>query len=133
MLVIRWANIIDFSGGLIAKKKPRAHQRINLRNLVRYGAVTENFPELVSNLVNISEGGLQFSIRSKLPKGTLLNMIINLVEKDQDVPVVAKVCWSKPVIGYSHAYKVGVCFQEILPEHQYLIHGLVGSKPVLLL
>lgn len=127
MLVIRWANIIDFAGAFIGKKKTRAHSRVESRNLVRF-TTPGQFPELITNLVNFSEGGLQFSVKSRIKPGTLLKMVINLVERDMDVPVVAKVCWVKAIMGKGEAYRVGVSFQEILPEHQSILRSLAAEK-----
>lgn len=125
MLLLKWMNLITFAKRKPAAKKPRAYMRTEYRNLVRYQADNETTPHLLSNLVDISEGGLQLSMTRKVKVGTLLNMIINLVEKNQDVPVLGKVVWVKPIPGYRGGYRVGVVFEEITPHDKAVLRDLV--------
>lgn len=125
MLLLKWMNLITFAKRKAGAKKPRAYTRTEYRNLVRFQTNDEASPHLLSNLVDISEGGLQLSMRRKIKVGTLLNMIINLVEKNQDVPVLGKVVWVKPIPGYKGGYRVGVFFQEITPHDKAVLRDLV--------
>lgn len=125
MLLLKWVNLITFGRRRSSAKKPRAYMRAEYRNLVRYQPSNENEPHLISNLVDISEGGLQLSMTRKIKTGTLLNMIINLVEKNQDVPVLGKVVWVKPIPGYRGGYRVGVVFEEITQHDKAVLRDLV--------
>ncbi len=125
MLLVKWLNYIDFKN-IFREKKKRTHARAEYRNLVRYEGDDPEVPALISNLVDISEGGLQLSMTKKLRVGTLLKMVINLVEKNQDVPVVAKVVWTRAIPGYRGGYRVGVAFQEINRDHQETLREIVS-------
>ena len=129
MLLVKWLNFISFKS-LFRERKKRSHLRTQYRNLVRYELNDPDSPALISNLVDISESGLQLSMKRKIRIGTLLNMVINLVEKNQDVPVVAKVVWTRPIPGYRGGYRVGVAFQEINPDHQETLREIVTSPKI---
>ena len=97
-------------------------------HLVRYRYAEGEFPELITNLLDLSEGGMQFSVRSKMRLGTLLNVIINLVEKNEDVPVLAKVRWVKPIPSRARAYRIGASFEKILSEHRLMLQSTILEK-----
>lgn len=124
MILVKWLNFINFKG-IFRTKQERSYPRAENRNLVRYELEEAGIAPLISNLVDISEGGLQLSMKKKIRIGTLLNMVINLVEKNQDVPVVGKVVWTRPIPGYQGGYRVGVAFEEINPDHQETLREIV--------
>ena len=126
MLLVKWINFRP----LFRTRKNRSHHRAENRNLIRYGYKDAGADPLISNLVDISEGGLQLSMNTKIRVGTILNMVINLVEKNQDLPVVGKVVWARPIPGYRGGYRVGVAFQEVNPDYLETLRDLV-SAPVL--
>jgi Tfp pilus assembly protein PilZ len=128
MLVIRWANFVDFAGRLIRPRGAREYHRVRAHNLIRYYDPFAEIPELITNIVNLSESGLQISVRSKIKIGTEIRMVINLVERNQDIPVVGKVMWIKGVRGKGTAYRVGVKFDQISAEHRSLLRSLVTEK-----
>lgn len=121
MLLLKWMKSIHFG----SREKPRAYRRAGYRNLVRYSDGKNAPADLISNLVDISEGGLQLSMTRKIKLGTLLNMIINVVERNQDVPVLGKVVWVKSIPGYRGGYRVGVVFEEITPNDREIFREIV--------
>ncbi len=129
MLEIRWTSITDLAGKIVRKPKDRAHSRFRTQNLVRYFDPYAKLPASgLSNLVNLSEGGLQFSCRAKPKVGAKIQMVINLMERQHEIPVVGRIVWVKSVPGRGTAYRVGVRFEEIDSAHRHLLRSLVNEK-----
>lgn len=130
MLVIRWANLVTLAGKLMKKRGARKHPRVRSYNLLRYYDPFAEIPELLTNIVNLSESGIQITVTSKLKIGQQIQMVINLVERNEDIPVVGKVVWIKGTRGQTVAYRVGISFDEIQPVHRSLLRSIVTEKKV---
>ncbi len=127
MLVIRWAGLMKFKDRILQRKRKmnRAYQRISSFNLLKYYDPSARSPELLTNIVDLSEGGLQFTARQKLATGSMIQMVINLIERNQDIPILGRVVWIRPLDIRYKVYRVGVLFEEIRPEHRGLLRSLV--------
>lgn len=88
---------------------------------------TEKSEKPICNLVDISEGGIQFSSPKKLERGSLFSCDIELVEKDVRIPVLAKVVWVRPRRKCRGIYHVGACFLSIREEASALIRNFVTT------
>ncbi len=79
----------------------------------------------ICNLVDISEGGIQFASPRKLERGAFFSCLINLIEKDVRIPVMAKVVWTRRCHKCRGIYHVGACFLSIHDEACALIRDFV--------
>ena len=134
MISIEWKALPHLAESLkkILKKKKaneqRLHPRAKSRNLIRSEvANSSGYSQNLSNLVDLSESGLRFAARDKMKVGTVLKMMINLVEKKAQVPVVGVVVWVRQIRRGNPGYYIGVSFVQISEEHRHLMHELVET------
>lgn len=129
---------------MIFKRKPsserggadkRIHRRKKTFNLMKFEDVfrsesVESGREKaheVANVLNISEGGLRFAHRMKLEPHSVLNIVVNLAEQNEQIAIVGKVMWVRKRKDTS-AYHYGVSYVEISPDGQKAVNKLVHSS-----
>ena len=132
MLSIRWAElpwVADTALSQLFKKNKREFARAKSHNLVKYHHPSSSAPtEHVSNIVNISEGGLQFRYHGNIAVGIAIRMSINLAELGRQIPVLGRVKWVSGSEGRNnHSRRVGVSFMVIQNEDKNFIHRFVRS------
>ncbi len=125
MHFIRWTALKSLKDRLLGKNR-RIAPRARSRNLVKHQL--EGNPEFLSNLVDLSETGLQFSFRYKMKVGTVLTMTLNLAEDNENIPVLGRVVWVKPFEGRSSGFRVGVTFLDISFHGQEAIRRIIRRK-----
>ena len=79
---------------------------------VRYSQKNGSEVKRLSKLVNVSEGGLQFSSREPLPVNTVLKMDIDGSHDQRPVSLHGKVVWVNPAPGGDGLYYSGVSFLD---------------------
>ncbi len=124
MNFIRWSAIVSLKDRLLGKNR-RAAPRTHSRNLVKHQPRDFSSSEFISNLVDLSETGVQFSFRFKMKTGTILNMVLNLAEEGRDMPILGRVVWVRPFEGRSSGYRVGVSFLDISEEDRESLRRIV--------
>lgn len=85
----------------------RRHERFDTQIPIQFKR-SDIKPELPSNLVNISLGGLSFSLPDPITIGDEVNIIINHVKPP--VELIGKVRWCRK---YSELYDVGLEFNNL--------------------
>lgn len=83
--------------------------------------------EILANLSNLSETGLQFFSAHSIKPGCLLKMVINFPEAERQIPVTGKVAWQTRIRGSEGAYRTGVAFVSMNFEDRELIRGFVAN------
>ncbi len=129
MLSLRWTKL-PWAGGAglsqIFKKNKREFLRVRSHNLVKYHYLSSRGPtERVSNIINLSEGGLQFRYRGRITVGTAVKMLINIVEEGKQIPVLGRVKWIGRAEGRSRSVRVGVSFMAIEDEDKNFIRRFI--------
>ena len=127
MQFIRWTALKNLKDKLLGRNRRHA-ARTRSRNLVKHKLAEPSNPEFLSNLVDLSESGLQFSFRYKMKIGTVMNMTLNLAEDNENIPVLGKVAWVKPFDGRSSGFRVGVTFLDISFQGQETIRRVIRRK-----
>lgn len=102
-------------------------QRRYPRKLTNSLLALEASEKPICNLVDISEGGIQFSSPRKLEHGALFSCLINLIEKDVQIPVMAKVVWARRCRKCRGIYHVGASFLSIHEEASQTIRDFIGN------
>ena len=110
-------------------KDQRKFPRITSFHLIRSEGLETPSESQVSNLVELSEGGLQFTSSRTLEPSDKLRITINLRESGRDISVIGKVVWVRPVVdqGKITLFRVGVSFTEISEEDLKLIRKFVKN------
>ena len=106
----------------------REYLRAKVSKLIKYS--TENIPseEKLSNLLNLSEKGLQFFSKDSLSLGSVLHIVINMPEFHKEIPVVTKVAWVRSTKEYGGGYFIGGQFIDLDEKDCLLIHNFVEHE-----
>lgn len=112
------------------QREKRRYPRMKTFNLVKCEYPARAVTVQISNLINVSEGGLQFICQNMFRLAEKLRITINLAELGRDIPVEAKVVWLRkehqtPRMGNNLCCRVGVSFTEIADQDREAIHDLV--------
>ena len=128
---VKWADLTKQAGSFfqIFTKNQRKHSRVKSFSLMKLLA-SDTIPQgHISNLVNISEGGLQFRSKYKLLPGAVLKIAINVADFHHDIVTLARVKWvRKSDNPRSRSYRVGVVFLELKSQDKALIKRYVSGN-----
>ena len=102
----------------------RKHPRVKSHNLIRCTEKNGASMQKVSNLVDLSAGGLQYVTRDHVEPNDTLKLVVNFPERGKQIPVLAKVEWTRPVLREHVYYRTGVSFKEILKRPQRSSSGI---------
>jgi hypothetical protein len=103
----------------------RNEPRTKTSNLLKFKPQGEGSQERVSNLIDLSESGLQFYNRESMELDTVLHLVINIPEKKIEIPAVVKVIWARPAKHGRLGYCIGVSFLEIGERDKNLVREFV--------
>lgn len=115
--------------GLLKKKKyqienTRQFSRLNAGYLVKYQRVNSPEEPRVSNIRNLSAGGLLFWTDASLEIGTLLRLSFWLPPLDRTVNTLARVLWVYPSKDH-RIHAIAVAFVEISLDDQAILNEFV--------
>ena len=130
MLSLQWSEIPKLAVRLLGKKdhsNKRSVPRARTRNLVKSQPTDYSSSQHLSNLVDISAAGLRFVARTKLKTGTHLQLVINLAEKNIQVPLVGQVVWTRSIEGHASGYYVGISIVQINEEDRRHLQEIVEN------
>ncbi len=120
--------IFDLGRPKIKKRhivQKRQEPRVKTSNVMKVTSINGTPKEHLSNLIDISESGIQFLSRDPLEAGHLLEIVMNIPQKKVEIPVMAKVSWVKPGERKSLGYRVGAVFTQVNPMDKTLIRDFV--------
>lgn len=107
------------------REERRQKTRQKSRNLV----AVESPERAIFNLVNISEGGIQYSSVDALRKSQIVNLIINLVEEGTQIEVLGKVVWCQPISNEEFpTYRIGISFVNLHAEAGTIIRHFIHES-----
>jgi c-di-GMP-binding flagellar brake protein YcgR len=107
----------------------RKFVRINWPIVVQYKTLQEPFTQDQIKGTDISEGGVRFVVYERLPKGSELDMQIQI--PFDSMPIFAKgaIVWIKN-IGEDHAraFEVGVSFTDVEPRDKKRLKMYIDNE-----
>jgi c-di-GMP-binding flagellar brake protein YcgR len=111
----------------IINEERRKHPRASVFNLVRYIPKGNALKEEISNLMNLSEGGLQFFSKHEIEAGTILGMQIHMAA-GKEIHLAGKVVWVRHDESGKNGYQIGVSFMEMDDKHRAFILSILKAK-----
>lgn len=105
----------------------RKHPRLRVFNLIKFTLSDGTHYETISNIVNLSETGLQFTLYEELPPGQTLKMLISVPHANKEIPIKAKLVWCRKDKNRRGVFVAGVKFDAISDEHQGLLREMVQA------
>lgn len=109
----------------------RRYPRVKTSNLLKIAPETVPNSSL-TNLINISEGGIQFTYPKRIFPQTQCRMVLNFAEKDMQIPVTGRVVWVKKNKTTGHAFRAGVEFTDVEARDLLMIRNYVQETMALL-
>ncbi len=106
----------------------RRFDRIPARNLVRILRESGEELERLSNVFDLSVGGVRIVCHEALPANTVLRIILNIPEKEATLELRARVAWTCPMKGQKGAYFAGVEFMNMADKDRDILQEIVSSK-----
>ncbi|MBN1687817.1 MAG: PilZ domain-containing protein [Candidatus Omnitrophica bacterium] len=99
--------------GRFLQAERRISPRVQCYDLLRWIPDGQHMNHRLSNLQDLSETGLRFQAAEPIYPNTILKLTLNLAKENRQIPILAKVVWSrqrKQKKGFCH---VGVFFLNI--------------------
>jgi Tfp pilus assembly protein PilZ len=106
----------------------RKHPRLRAFNLIKFTLSDGTQYESLSNVVNLSESGLQFTCYEALHPDQMIRMLISIPHANKEVPVKGKLVWVRKDKARRGVFVAGVQFQDISDENRQLIREMVESR-----
>lgn len=106
----------------------RQHERVASRNLVRVLRDDGAELERLTNVYDLSEGGLRLVCHEALAPGVLLRIILNIPENGTTLELKARTAWSCPMKGQKGAYFAGVQFLDLSEKNREILRGAVERR-----
>ncbi|MDD5218489.1 MAG: PilZ domain-containing protein [Candidatus Omnitrophica bacterium] len=103
----------------------RQHARVKTCNLVKEVNHAPSH-DRIANLIDLSEGGFQFVSSAWIPSRKIFTAVINLAEKNKQIPVIVKVVWSRMVRRQTVVCRAGVSFLKIADDDRQVIRDYVS-------
>lgn len=100
--------------------EPRRFKRLRTSYLVKYQMGGKGTPR-VTNVVDLSEGGVRFLAQERIPELSILNLSIYLPPLEKSVEVVAKVIRSRRAKDARSIYYVAAAFLDLRREDREAI------------
>lgn len=113
--------------------------RLKTHNLMRVLNVNDQPSQEMMNLIDLSETGFQFQNKSRYPANTVLRVIINVRQINQQIPMKVRLVWSHPIrlkvvwnqppAGRRHVgTHAGASILEMAEEDRLLLKEYIHSK-----
>ena len=109
-------------GGRRKSKRKRAF------NLIKFTLADGTHYESISNILDLSENGLQFSCYEPLEVGAKLKMLIHVPGKKQDIPMKTRLVWIRKVKRINGVYIAGVVFEEIAVRDKEILKQIIERE-----
>jgi c-di-GMP-binding flagellar brake protein YcgR len=106
----------------------RRCDRVKCHNLVKCECVNDQSRNWVTNLRNISEGGLKMVCPEPLQKNDVVKLMINFTKTELNIPVAASVVWTEAKENGHAGYEVGLSFLEVLQSDKEHISNYVKAS-----
>lgn len=103
----------------------REHPRLRSYSLIKFNLEDGTPFQSISNIVNISESGLQFTCYEKLEINRHIHMLIHVPFTDKEIPIEARLVWSRRSKTQRGVYVMGVKFEKISDKGREMIRGMV--------
>ena len=106
-------------------KSTRQHRRLKAFNLIKFTLSDGTQYESISNIVDISETGLQFTCYEELQPDQNIRMLIHIPHANEDIPLQAKLVWVRRMQYPKGVYVAGVQFLTVSDHHRDLIREMI--------
>ncbi|MBU3760127.1 MAG: PilZ domain-containing protein [Candidatus Omnitrophica bacterium] len=118
--------------GLSKKKSHRPSQRLAPRaramNLIKISLSDGSSFQSISNIVNISETGLQFTCYERVQPDQDIRMLINVPEAHEDIGIEGRLVWIKSKPAAKGVYVAGVQFKNIPDKTLQVVRKMVNGN-----
>ena len=106
-------------------KNRRKYERVEIRNLVQI--MREDGSEIggVTNMYDLSEGGLRLICHELFDIHTILKIMLHMPEHNSTITVTAKVLWLLPIKKQKGAYYAGVEFLKMSDQDRNTLKSLI--------
>ena len=109
-------------------KNRRRHERVASRNLVRVLREDGSELERLTNIFDLSEGGVRLVCHEALPGQTPLQIILNVPEENVSLEIRARVTWICPMKGQKGAFFAGIQFTDIKENDREILRRIIARK-----
>lgn len=106
----------------------RGFPRLFSRNLVKIMRQDGTPIERLSNIFDLSEGGVRVVCYENFPLGTPLQIVLNLPEAQTSITATAKIVWIRPIKKENGAYFAGVSFDNISESDKQILRRLIQEN-----
>ena len=105
----------------------REHSRVKTYSLIKFNLEDGTPFQSISNIMNISENGLQFTCYEKLEINRNIHMMVHIPRTDKEIPIEARLVWTRKSRSQRGVYVVGVEFKKISEKGRQAIRDLIAA------
>lgn len=103
----------------------RRYPRVKAYNtLKQIGYDIDNFP-MITQITDISEGGIQFTSQQTFHADDILQLVLEIAEKDQEVFFLGKIAWSRQDREQKDIFRIGLSFLEMAQSDRLIVRNYV--------
>ena len=106
-------------------KNTRKHKRMKSFYLLKYQAGADDGDTKVTNVSDLSAGGLRFHTPTRLPEGTKINLAILVPSFEKPIETEAEVVWVGKSTRKENPYSVAVKFINISKKSEEALDDFV--------
>ena len=108
----------------------RGKQRLKTYKLAKIRTAS-SVSKSVSNIIDISESGLQFVSKQPLAKGVTVEINLLFPRGRRELQLKGKVVWSGPLPGEAKQSSVSVSFTDVSEEDKDFLHLYIEKRSLL--
>lgn len=111
-----------------AQSKSRRAPRAKAMNLIKISLGDGSSFQSISNIINISETGLQFTCYEKVQPDQEIKMLINVPDAHEDIQIHGRLVWVKSKPAARGVYVAGVQFKNIPEKTLQVVRMMVQGE-----
>lgn len=108
--------------------RKREAPRKRAMNLIKFSLADGTSYQSISNIVNISETGLQFTCYEPLQADQQIKMIINVPDAHEDISIQGRLVWIRNKPAAKGVFVAGVQFKNIPEKSLQVIKMMVKGN-----
>ena len=111
----------SFDSAIEKRRYPRVKAYNTLKQI---GYDIDNFP-MITQITDISEGGIQFTSQQPFHADDILQLVLEIAEKDQEVFFLGKIAWSRQDREQKDVFRTGLSFLEMAQSDRLIVRDYV--------
>ncbi len=121
-------NIVRRIKNMLRGVEERQSRRVRSFDLIKIRRAEDSSSHIVSNVKDLSQGGLKLFVREKFDPGDRVVLSVNFADRNDQISAEAEVRWSREMRS-KNGYHVGVAYLGLNDRDRRLLRQVTASSP----